>query len=181
MKRFYLIVLLVAIPFLGFNQNIGIGGSAIYNVQSETFGVGARVNFYPNSTLSFVPQYSYALFSLGLIPIKEWTAGLALELKVHQLKTFTFYLLGHGGFNYWSNSDASTLNNAENANWNAEAGIGNKTKKALRPFLEYRYNVKFQETHLQLVLLYIFGYSEDNGGYRKKSKMKKKVFCPAYN
>ena len=153
----------------------------MYNFQSETFGVGARVNIFPNKTLSFVPQYSRSLFSLGPVNINEWTLGLGLEVKVVRLNTFDFYLLGHGGYNRWSNSEESTLADAKPENWNAEAGIGVTTNQCLRPFLEYRYNVKFQETHLQLGLLYIFGCGNNKGGYRNPKRMKRGTICPAYN
>jgi len=177
MKKAYLIVILLSISNIGFNQNIGIGGSALYNIQSESFGAGARVSIYPNSTLSFVPQFSY--FFLG--PVKEWTLGLSLELKVVKLNIFNFYLLGHGGYNNWLNPESSALESAQTENWNAELGIGITTNQCLRPFLEYRYNIKFQETHLQLGLLYIFGCGKKGGAYRNKSRMKKGVVCPAYN
>ena len=181
MKNTYLILVFTLFSFVGKSQNIGIGGSAIYNFQSETFGAGARINFFPNSTLSIVPQYSRSLFSLGPIPIREWTAGLSLELKVVKLDIFNFYLLGHGGYNSWINSGASAMDGASPTNWNAEAGIGVTTNKCLRPFLEYRYNIKFQETNLQIGLLYIFGCGNDGGSYRNPSRMKRGTVCPAYN
>ncbi len=181
MKKSYIIVILFTLPLLGFNQNVGIGGSALYNFQSETFGAGARIIFFPNSTLSIVPQYSRSLFSLGPIPIHEWTLGLSLELKVLRLNSFNFYLLAHGGYNNWMNFEASSMEGAAPTNWNAEAGIGISTNKCLRPFLEYRYNIKFQETHLQLGLLYIFGCGNDGGSYRNTSRMKRGTVCPAYN
>ena len=177
MKRILLVAIIFITPFIGFNQNIGIGGSAIYNFQSESFGAGARVNFFPNNNLSFVPQFSYYFFG----PVSEWTAGLSLELKVVKLNTFNFYLLAHGGYNTWINFDASNMEGASPKNWNAEAGIGVTTNKCLRPFLEYRYNIKFQETHLQLGLLYIFGCGNDGGSYRNTGRMKRGTVCPAYN
>ena len=176
MKKSIIILILSIIPILGFNQNIGIGGSAIYNFQSESFGAGVRVNIKPNSRLSYVPQFSY--YFIG--PISEWTAGLSLELKVVKLNTFNFYLLAHGGYNRWLNPEDSGMENPKTTNWNAEGGIGFTTNKCLRPFLEYRYNIKFQETHLQLGLLYIFGCSNDEGGYRNSSQMKRGVVCPTF-
>jgi len=177
MKNAYFFLILFTMPFLGFNQTIGVGGSAIYNIQSESFGVGARVNIYPNKTLSFVPQFSR--FFLG--PVSEWTAGLSLEYKVVQLNIFHFYLLGHGGYNNWLNPEESSLESASTTNWNAEAGIGLTTNKCLRPFIEYRYNIKFQETHIQFGVLYIFGCGNQGGNYRNTTKMKKGVICPAYH
>lgn len=162
---------------IGNAQNIGLGGSAIYNFQSESFGVGARVSIYPNNNLSFIPQFSY--YFLG--PVSEWTAGLSLELIVAKLDLFNFYLLAHGGYNGWLNSSASSMEGASPTNWNGEAGIGITTNKCLRPFIEYRYNIKFQETNLQLGLLYILGCGNNGGGYRNSGRMKRGTVCPAYN
>ena len=181
MRKVSIIFILLIPPFFGFSQNFGIGGSAMYNFQSETLGAGVRVNIKPNNTLSFVPQFSKSLVSFGPVDIYEWTIGLGLELKVLRLDVFNFYLLGHGGYNQWSNYNSSNMEEAKPKNWNAEAGIGVTTNQCLRPFLEYRYNFKFQETHLQLGLLYIFGCGNDGGGYRNTSRMKKGVVCPAYN
>ncbi len=177
MKKIISILILTLFSFIGSAQNIGIGGSAIYNFQSESFGAGARISINPNNNLSFVPQFSY--FFAG--PVSEWTAGLSLELKVLKLKTFNFYILGHGGYNNWLNSNASAMEGASPTNWNAELGIGVTTNQCLRPFLEYRYNIKFQETNLQLGLLYIFGCGNNNGSYRNPKRMKRGTVCPAYN
>ena len=86
MKKAYLIVILLSISNIGFNQNIGIGGSALYNIQSESFGAGARVSIFPNNNLSFVPQFSY--YFVG--PVTEFTVGLSLELKVIKFNTINF-------------------------------------------------------------------------------------------
>ena len=165
------------LPFIGNAQKIGTGVSALYNFQSESFGAGARINFFPNNTISYVPQFSY--YFIG--PVSEYTIGLSIEYKVIKLNTFNFYLLGHVGYNNWQNAAASGLEGATSTNWNFEGGIGVTTNLCLRPFLEYRYNIKFQETHLQLGLLYIFGCKGDKMGYRNAKKVRKSVVCPAYN
>ncbi|MBL4593413.1 MAG: hypothetical protein JKX68_06310 [Flavobacteriales bacterium] len=176
MKKIAFILLIVLLPLIGSSQNFGAGVSALYNIQSESFGAGARVSIFPNRTISYVPQASY--YFIG--PVSEYTIGLSIELKVLRLNTFTFYLLGHGGYNNWQNATSSGLEGATPTNWNLEGGVGVTTNKCLRPFLEYRYNIKFQETHLQLGLLYIFGCKGDRMGYRNAKKVRKSVVCPAY-
>ena len=47
------------ISFTVKSQNVGVGADVMYNFQTESFGAGARVNFFPNNNLSFVPQISY--------------------------------------------------------------------------------------------------------------------------
>jgi len=176
MKKTYLILILLLVPFFGFNQNFGAGGSVLYNVQSESFGAGARVSIYPDKSVSFVPQFSY--FFIG--PISEWTAGLSLELKVMRNKYNNIYLLVHGGYNNWLNPGNSALEGAQTANINFEGGIGIVGVNCLRPFLEYRYNVRFQESHLQLGLLYIFGCKKNTAGYRNLNRMRRRVKCSIY-
>jgi hypothetical protein len=177
MNNAYFFLILFIFPFLGFNQNIGVGGAAIYNLQSESLGVAGRLSIYPKKTVSFVPQFSYYFSG----PISEWTAGLSIEVKAVRLKTLDFYLLGHGGYNNWLNPEESALKSASATNWNAEIGIGITTNKCIRPFLEYRYNIKFQETHIQFGVFYLFGCKNKGGSYRYKKKMKKVASCPAYN
>ena len=173
MKNILLALVLLLIPFLVFNQNVGAGVSGLYNFQSESLGAGARVNVFPNKRISFVPQYSY--YSIFLGTISEWTLGLSIEAKVIRTNTVNFYLLAHSGYNNWSNASSSPMEGATTANWNLEGGAGITTNGCLRPFLEQRYNFKFQESHLQLGLLYIFGCK--NGD----KNINRKVACPTYN
>lgn len=175
MKRLLLISFLI-INLFTYSQKIGVGASGMYNFQSESWGVGARVNFFPNNTLSYVPQFSYYLFG----PVSEFTVGLGIELKIKRGNLLNYYLLVHGGYNQWLNSSSSAMEGAQGPNWNLEGGGGITTNRCLRPFIEYRYNVKFQETHLRLGLLYIFGCGGDKGSYRDPKRMKNAVICPAY-
>lgn len=177
MKKALSIATLCLLPFLGNSQNIGVGASAMYNFQSESFGAGARVNIFPNRTISYVPQFSYYFSG----PVSEYTIGLSLEFKILRGNTFNFYLMAHGGYNQWLNAGSSAMEGASPTNWNVEGGGGITTNKCLRPFLEYRYNIKFQETHLRLGILYIFGCDNGGGGYRNTNRMRKTMVCPAYN
>ena len=152
-------------------QNIGLGAEAIYNFQTESFGAGARVNIFPNNRLSIVPQFSY-YFAFN--KVNEYNAGLGLEYKIIRANKFNIYALAHGAYNAWLNHERSEMKDAKQNNLNLEAGAGISTNTCLRPFLEYRYNVKFRETHLNLGLLYIFGCS---GGGRGKRDIR----CSAYN
>lgn len=181
MKKTIYITVLIAL--ICFNQkvnaqNFGLGVSAMYNFQSEGLGIGVRGNIHPNSRLSFVPQFSYYKIILGTV--NEITLGLGIEYKLFHLKKFTFYATAHGGYNHWLNPEISPMENAQAANWNAEGGIGITTNTCLRPFLEYRYNVKFYETHLQLGLLYIFGCGGRGNGYRDARRVKNSSNCTGF-
>ena len=146
----------------------------MYNFQTESFGAGARASIFPNNKLSFVPQLSYYP---GFNKVHEFYLGLALEYKFIRVNQFVFYAIGHAGYDAWLNYKESSLKGAKLSNWDFEGGIGVTTTKCLRPFLEYRYNIKFMETHLRLGLLYIFGCKNGGGGSRGK---KNSHLCPAY-
>ncbi len=168
-------ILILAVPCMLKAQNIGIGADLMYNFQTESFGAGARVSIFPNSTISFVPQFSYYP---GFNKVHEYYLGLGLEYKFWRPKKLVFYLIGHGAYNSWLNYETSAMDGAQQTNWNLEGGIGVTNNKCLRPFLEYRYNLKFQETHLRLGLLYIFGCK---GGGGNKKGGKGHGLCPAYD
>ncbi len=153
-KLIFAVLVLGSISFKVNAQNVGVGGDVMYNFQTESFGAGARVNIFPNNRLSFVPQASY-YFSFN--KVEEYYLGLSLEYKVIMRERFNIYALAHGAYNNWISYQRSPMEGAKPNNWNGEAGIGISTNKCLRPFLEYRYNFNFKETHLRLGLLYIFG------------------------
>lgn len=164
MKKVFLIFIGILFYFFGVSQTVGIGGSGMYNFQTESVGFGARVSLFPDNKLSYVPQITwYPSFN----KISEYIIGLSLEYKVRTDKRFNYYALVHGGYNQWINANSSALKGAKTANWNLEGGIGISTTGYLRPFIEYRYNIKFQETHLRIGLLYIL-------------QPKRHHVCPAY-
>jgi len=160
-------------PFLGRTQNVGIGGDVMYNFQTESIGAGARVSIFPNEKLSFVPQISY-YFPFN--KIHEYYFGLGVEYKFIRRNKFNIYAIGHGAYDSWLNYESSKMKGAKKNNWDFEGGVGISTNKCLRPFLEYRYNVRFRETHLRLGLLYILGCKGGGSKAWKGSKL-----CPAYN
>lgn len=176
MKKKFALFFILLFPLLIRSQNIGAGVSAMYNFQSESFGAGARVNFFPDRTISYVPQFSY--YFIG--PVSEFHVGLGIELKVKRGNTLNYYVMAHGGYNQWMNAGSSGMEGAQTVNWNLEGGAGITTNKCLRPFLEYRYNIKFQETHLRLGILYIFGCGGSGNGYRDERRVRRAVVCPAY-
>jgi len=161
MKHLFLIfsLFILSVSALAQSQNIGVGVSAIYNFQTESFGAGARVSIFPNERLSIVPQASYYP---SFNKVEEYLLGLGLEYKFIKRERINFYVLGQGAYNSWNSYEKSEKKGAKLNNWNAELGLGVSTNTCLRPFLEYRYNFKFYETHLQLGVLWIFGCRDCN-------------------
>ena len=147
------------------SQKFGLGVSAIVNPQTESFGFGFRAEI-PANRLSIVPQIAYYP---GFGKITEFYGGLSLHFDMFNLgKNWTVYAIGHGAYNHWMNPKDGN----QPSNWDAEAGLGLKTTKCLRPFIEYRYNFKWYETNLRIGLMYFFGC---------RNKKSKAVRCPAYN
>jgi len=184
MKKIFFILFCIFFSFTAKSQNIGVGVDVMYNFQTESIGFGGRVNFFPNRKLSIVPQVAYYP---GFNKINEYFFGLGLEYKLIRGNRYNFYVVGHGAYNLWINYEGTAVKNAQPSNWNFELGGGITTNKCLRPFLEYRYNFKFMETHLRLGLLYVFGCSSSNSGggsggsraaYLKRAR--KNALCPAY-
>ncbi len=163
---FFSLCLVYLMPLVVKAQDLAVGGSVMYNFQTESYGAGARVSIFPARRISIVPQFSYYF---GFNKIHEYCIGSAVEFKFIRTRVLNFYALAHAGYNRWINYEFSALSGAQPGNWNLEGGLGISTVRWIRPFIEYRYNIKFQETHLQLGLLYIFGQSRSN------------TYCPSFN
>lgn len=162
LKGCFLLLASMLIPFYSMSQLIGIGADAQYNFQTEGLGAGARVSIFPNNRLSFVPQFSY-YFPFN--KVNEYYAGLALEYKFIRRPKFNIYGIAHGAYESWLNYEQSPMKTAKPTNLDLEAGIGISGTKRLRPYAEYRYNIRFLETHLRVGVLYIFGSGRGSRGY----------------
>lgn len=177
MKKVILCTLLFFSVTFSKAQSFGIGASTIYNFQTESLAGGIRAEF-PMHNLSIVPQFSYYP---SFNKIHEYYVGVALHQNLFRIKNWTFYALIHGGYNGWINYTVSNLENAKYANWDLEGGIGIKTSRCFRPFLEYRYNLKWKETHLHFGFMYFFHcknnkrFGSSGGGRARKGN------CNAYD
>ncbi|MGI6321460.1 MAG: hypothetical protein ACOXZK_11050 [Bacteroidales bacterium] len=187
MKKSAFIILFLSFLFCANAQQFGVGASAIYNFQSEGFGFGFRGNLMPNTSFSLVPQFS---FYPSFNKVNEWILGLGAEFKIVKTPQFFVYGLAHAGYNSWKNFDESPMENAKKNNWNLEVGGGISTWHCLRPFLEWRYNVKFMESPVQLGVIYVFncksgayqrgGASSGRGGWSVFGSRRRSGSCPAY-
>lgn len=172
-----LIIFVILINNNIYSQKIGVGVSAIYNFQTEGFAPGLRAEI-PFGRFSIVPQVSYyASFN----KVNEYYAGLSLHLNLFNIKSWTFYGLGHGSYNGWMNYGVSPMKDVGYSNWNAELGGGITTTKCLRPFIESRYNFKWKETNLRIGVMYFFGCNSKNKNAGGGRKQKKAMTCPAYD
>ena len=135
-----------------FSQQIGVGGSVLYNLQTNSIAGGLRVEI-PYKRISFVPQLSYYP---SFNKINEYYLGSAIHLDFMETARWKLYLIGMLGYNRWINYNSNPQMNAKPNNWNSEFGIGFTTKKCIRPFIEYRYNLKWKETNVGIGIIYTF-------------------------
>lgn len=179
MKKLFIIIFFLLNLEVNNAQTFGLGASAIYNFQTESFAGGIRAEF-PMSSFSIVPQISYYPH---FNKIHEYYLGIALHQNLFHVKSLTFYVLLHGGYNGWINYDVSALTNANYSNWDFEGGIGVKTNRCFRPFLEYRYNLKWKETNLQFGFMYFFNCNNERkyGFSSRKRGRSRSGHCNAYD
>jgi hypothetical protein len=145
----------------------GVGFSGIYNFQTESIGIGGRAIFREKKKIQISPQLSYFLPSNK---IHELTLGASAQYKFFKRKKIQSYTLVHIGYNRWMNYESSFMKDAMPNNWNAELGVGVVFGKRIKPFLEWRYNLRHQEGMLQVGLL-----------FNKDSFKGKKEKCAAYD
>lgn len=181
MKKFFLVLII----FLNYTSQlkadgIGIGASGMYNLQTESFGAGFRINIKPSNMFRIVPQVNYYP---SFNKIHEYYVGLSIELNIFKIQNYDFYLLAHGAYNGWLNAESSLMKEAKYGNIAIEAGGGIvRNKGCLRPFTEYRYNGNWKETNFRIGIMFVFGCNKK--GYRGSANKRKKrsaITCPAYN
>jgi len=179
-KKYILIITIFCFSLQSsYADGVGVGASAIYNFQTESFGAGFRLNFMPSNMFRIIPQAAYYP---SFNKIHEYYAGVGLELNLFKVQKYNFYLLGHGAFNGWLNHETSEMKDAEYGNWALEAGVGIvKNKGCFRPFAEFRYNGNWKETNARVGIMFVFGCKKGRFSGRKKGRKRSAVSCPAYN
>jgi len=175
MRRFKINILSISLilVILGINnkvkcQQIGVGGSLLYNLQTESFAGGLRVEI-PYKRISFIPQLTYYP---SFNKISEYYLGVATHLDFIGTAKWKLYAIGMISYNRWSNFTSKPQLKAKPNNWDAEFGIGWTTKRCIRPFVEYRYNLKWKETNLGIGIIYTFRC--------KSSKKRGSISCPGH-
>ncbi|MCX7862541.1 MAG: hypothetical protein N2449_06055 [Bacteroidales bacterium] len=180
MRYIFVLFILSVLIHSSFAQKFGIGASAMYNFQTESFGFGIRGEI-PKNRFSIVPQFSYYP---AFNKIHEYYVGIGFNINMFTFNRWTLYATIHPGYNAWLNYENSAMSKAKRSNFDLEGGLGIKTGLCLKPFLEYRYNIHWRETHLQLGFVYFFGCKKGktSGIPGTKGKVKrKKGTCSAYD
>jgi hypothetical protein len=138
-------------------KNQCVGGSAIYNFQTNSLGLDLRAEFSLKKIhfldgIKLVPQLSYFFW---FDKVTEFYLGSSVHLGVYTINNkWALYTLVNLSYNGWINYSSSNMENAKFSNLGLEGGIGVTTKACLRPFAELRYNVKWREANIRVGLIY---------------------------
>src|ERR1035437_6234751 len=136
-------------------EHWGIGAEAIYNFQTNGIGAGVRAVVPVNYRIAISPQIFY-FFPFN--DIHEFYAGGAVQYSVLYFLNWNVYALGGIYYNRWINYTNFEGKIVKPNNMAEEVGIGlSKSESCLKPFIEYRYDIKWKEQSIHLGILYSFG------------------------
>jgi hypothetical protein len=132
----------------------GLGTSAIYNFQTEGFGTELRAHIYLLDQLVLAPEVSYfPSFNI----IHEMYAGLAVHYEFPILNEYSPYIALGAWYNDWINAEKFAIGVKKKNNFAPEAGFGIvRNTGCFRPYIEYRYDMKWQEGNLRIGILVFF-------------------------
>ena len=165
-----LILVIITLSVTLFSQNHkGIGASTMYNKQTESFGfelrgsIPIKKRFSLNQEIIYYPTFN---------KVSELIIGLGLKYNFYNPKynKKIVYVLTSVAYNAWLNYNSSYMLDAAYHNWNLEFGGGFALKYCFSPFIEYRYNIRWQEATIRMGVTYYFKCL-----YKNKLKPKKLV------
>jgi hypothetical protein len=148
-------------------RTTGFGAAIIYNFHAEGWGVDLRAKIpLPPQRLFIVPEISYfPSFNL----YHDLYGGAAFHYEIFAVKGFTFYALAGGYYHKWINAEDFAPGLKKEDNFAPEAGAGFiRSRGCIRPFIENRYDFKWEENNLRIGILIYPG------------SCNKKADCPAF-
>lgn len=157
LSKTFLLLLLTTIAFSQLEaQQSSIGGGAIYNFQTKSFGLDVRAE-YPIEQFNILngiiisPQLAYYPWFNN---VHEFYLGASAHVGIYSYKNWTLYGLTNVSYNGWINHSESGAENAKFSNIGFDLGAGITNNSCIRPFIEYRYNFKWREANLRLGVIY---------------------------
>jgi hypothetical protein len=144
-------LLLLSIPLTAQRYQkpgVGYGASIAYNFMTEGFAGGLRARIPLARYFYIVPEADYFP---SFNEYHEFYVGAALQYDLFSIGSFNFYALGAGYYNNWLNADDFAPGQKKENNFAPEAGGGMvRNKGCIRPFIEDRYDFKWEENHLHI-------------------------------
>ena len=176
LKKFLFVLFLSFQATFIFSQKIGIGLGGIYNFRTSSIGYDIRLHWQVTPTIAIVPMYNrFPSFN----KVFEQYYGADVDFTFMHSNP-TLYMLGNLAHNDWYNYSEFHNEYAQPTAFTQEVGIGARFfKKCLKPYLEFRYNIFWQEFNLRAGVLFFFGNCDGSrrGGGRHRSG---RATCPAY-
>lgn len=125
----------------------GYGLGVIYNLPIGEFGFQGHMNYHINDFWIISGQVEYFP---GFSEIQELNAGINARYIVNPHHNWGLYPTAGYHFNWWMNADSSPNPDAKPYNHYLDLGAGiQKNYGCLRPFAEYRVNVKWWESNVR--------------------------------
>jgi hypothetical protein len=153
----FIIASLLSNPTI-FAQEREVGGSFIYNLQTKSIGLDLRTEIPIKQYdilegLTLAPQISYYP---GFNNVHEFYIGTSIHVGVYSYDKWKVYGLANLSYNGWIDYKDSGMENAKFSNIGFEGGVGITNDECIRPFFEYRYNIKWKEASIRLGVIYSF-------------------------
>ena len=171
MRNILLLIWLVSVVNYSFSQKNkeAVGLSTMYNLQTESIGFGLLGEFLIKKRFSVLPQVSYYP---NFNKVNELIAGIGCNYRFYEpvYNKKIMYVLINVAYNAWINYDKSYVLNATYNNWNFEIGGGFALNYCISPFIEYRYNIRWQEATVRIGVAYYIKCKK-----RRKTKPKKQI------
>lgn len=135
-----------------FRKNLGLGPEIIYNLPLNEWGLGVRAHYNLDYHWILSPQLNYFI-PVG--QIHEINLNLHASYVINPWDKYGVYLTAGPYLNYWINHSESASPRAKPFSLSAEAGGGIiKNFGCIRPFAEWRYNVKWRESNIRAGFIY---------------------------
>lgn len=183
---FLVFSILMGLTQVSAQSKIGIGASAVYNVEQQAMGAGLRVSIPYKENFCAVPHLTYYFTNNKL------EGGFSVLYYFWSYRKFHFYALASGVFHgsYEGNTSVSDTSAAASGKASiqasGEAGFGVLIGNGcVRPFIEPRYSVNEDNYIARLGLMFYLGCKGGRkkgkgGGSQAFGRNKKAPFCPAY-
>lgn len=154
----------------------GVGGGVAYNFQHQGVGANARVKLNVFDPVIIVPQFTYFSFASFYKKINEFYIGANAQMDIYHYRALEFYATVGAHYNKWNNANSFDNKYAQINNIAIEGGGGIKTYfNCWEPFLEMKYNIKWQEVTSILGVNYNFNCKKNGTG-----KPNSIIPCPSF-
>lgn len=178
MKQFLFIYLItISLQCFSITSGIeGIGGGLAYNFQHMGVGADLRIELPIGSRITIVPQINYFSFISFYKQVNEVFIGANAHINMLKVRNVSAYGLAGGFYSRWINHVTFNNKYAQLNNVMLEVGGGVKMGiKCLAPYIEARYNTKWQDMTLHAGVIFNLKCNQHD-----KGKPMSIIACPNF-